>query len=118
VKPVVGVVEVSSSAVWVHSSSARRCDRCVADGLADVRAGRSRHASAHDVATAAGVSGETALAVLTSYSQAFDPSISATDRVYARSQTIVEANFSGVVLTNCKKSATSGPRVGSEITSC
>ena len=38
--------------------------------------------TAHDVATAAGVSEETALAVLTSYSQSFDPSISATDRVY------------------------------------
>ena len=38
--------------------------------------------SALDVATAAGVSEETALAVLTTYSQTFDPSISATDRVY------------------------------------
>lgn len=38
--------------------------------------------SAHDIATAAGVSDETALAVLTSYSQFFDTSTSAVDRVY------------------------------------
>jgi hypothetical protein len=38
--------------------------------------------SVHDVAPAAGVSEEAALAVLTSYSQFFDSSISAADRVY------------------------------------
>lgn len=38
--------------------------------------------SVHDVAPTAGVSEETALAVLTSYSQSFDSSISAADRVY------------------------------------
>jgi hypothetical protein len=38
--------------------------------------------TAHDVATAAGVSEETTRAVLTSYSHSFDPSISATDRIY------------------------------------
>jgi hypothetical protein len=35
-----------------------------------------------DVAIAAGVSEDTALAVLTSYSQSFDPSVTAADRVY------------------------------------
>lgn len=38
--------------------------------------------SARDVASAAGISEATALAVLTSYSQSFDSSISAADRVY------------------------------------
>jgi hypothetical protein len=38
--------------------------------------------SAEDIAPPAGVSDETALAVLTSFSQVFDSSISATDRVY------------------------------------
>jgi hypothetical protein len=38
--------------------------------------------TAHEVAHTAGVSETTALAVLTSYSQSLDPSISATDRVY------------------------------------
>lgn len=38
--------------------------------------------TAHEVAHAAGVSETTALAVLSSYSQSFDPSISAADRVY------------------------------------
>lgn len=38
--------------------------------------------TARGVATAAGVSEETSLAVLTSYSQSFDPSLSGTDRVY------------------------------------
>jgi hypothetical protein len=38
--------------------------------------------SALDLATATDVSEETALAVLTSYAQSFDPSISAVDRVY------------------------------------